>query len=133
MRTAMALVMAFAGATILGCMSPQGGGMAKEEGFKIQVPTFDTNIKQGDRRTVTVSVNRGELFKQDVRLHAKASPGIAVSPSDVTVKAGDKGDVQFQISVPKDAALSEYRIYLAATPTTGQPTSIDFTVKVVAP
>jgi uncharacterized membrane protein len=133
MKTAIAAVMTLAVATIFGCQSPQGGGMAGEEGFKIGVPTLTTNIKQGDRHTVNVSLHRGKYFKQDVKLEITATKGITVEPTSVLVKASDQPEVQLQITAPKDAALSEYRVYLKGTPATGQPTSTDFTVKVVAP
>ena len=135
MKTAMAItfVAALALVAVVGCMSPKGGGMSGEEGFKIQVPMFSTDIKQGDRKTINVTLRRGELFKQDVRLELKASPGITVTPTNVLVKASETKDVPLQITVPKDAPLSEYRVFVTGTPQTGQPTSIEIKVKVVAP
>jgi uncharacterized membrane protein len=133
MKTAMTLVMTLALAFTLGCMSPKGGGMSGDEGFKIQVPMFTTDIKQGDRQTINVTIRRGEFFKQDVKLDIKASPGINVTPTSFLVKANDAKDVPLQIAVPKDAPLSEYRIFLTGTPETGQPTSIELKVKVIAP
>ena len=133
MKTAMVVVMTLALTAVFGCMSPKGGGMSGDEGFKIQVPMFTTDIKQGDRQTITVSLHRGDLFKQDVKLEITSSPGITVTPTSALVKASDKGDVQLQIAVPKTAALSEYGVYVKGTPQTGQPTSIEFKVKVVAP
>ncbi len=133
MKTAMAMVMALALTVAFGCMSPKGGGMSNDDGFKIQVPVFATDIKQGDRQTITVTLRRGESFKQDVRLQINASEGIRVTPTDVLVKASDTPEVQLQIAVPKDAALSEYRVYVKGTPETGEPTSIAIKVKVVAP
>jgi uncharacterized membrane protein len=133
MKTALAVVMTLALAFVIGCMSPKGGGMSDDEGFKIQVPMFTKDIKQGDRETLNVTIRRGEFFKQDVRLDIKASPGISVTPTSLTVKANDAKDVPLQIAVPKDAPLSEYRIFVTGTPETGQPTSIEIKVKVVAP
>jgi uncharacterized membrane protein len=115
--------------------SPKGGGVGKGEGFKIAVPTFDTKIKQGEIQSVTISLERGESFKQDVTLEIKLSKGegITFDPAKVLVKAGDKPDVQLTITVPKDAALGEYKVSVTGTPTTGEPTSVKFNVKVVAP
>jgi|GEM_PF-385010 len=118
-----------------GTNSDKGGNIGKGEGFKISVPTFDTNVKQGETQNVTVSVDRGESFKQDVTLKITLSKGEGISfdPSKVVVKAGDKAEAQFMISVPKNAALGEYTISVTGTPTTGEPTSVEFTVNVVAP
>jgi uncharacterized membrane protein len=115
--------------------SPKGGSVVKGEGFNISVPTFDTKVKQGETQAVTISLERGDSFKQDVKLEIKLSKGegISIDPAKVTVKASDKPDTQIKIMVPKDAALGEYNISVTGTPTTGEPTSAEFKVKVIAP
>jgi uncharacterized membrane protein len=115
--------------------SPKGGGSAKGEEFKIAVPMFDTKMKQGEVKNVTIFLERGESFKQDVTLEIKLSKGEGVTfdPSKVVVKAGDKADVQLMITAPKDAALGEYKVSVTGTPTTGESTSVEFKVKVAAP
>jgi uncharacterized membrane protein len=135
MKTAIAIVMTLAVAAVMGCQStsPRGGGMARDEGFKIIVPTTAPEIKQGEVQTVAVSLQRGELFKRDVKLEIKPSKGISVAPLKAVVKASDKPDVQLRITAAKNAALGEYRVYVKGTPETGEPTSVEFTVKVVAP
>ena len=133
MKTVFVMVMALAVAVVSGCTSPRGGGMSSDEGFKIGGPAFITEVKQGDRQTVTVTVNRDKYFKQEVTLLATATSGITVEPSKVVVKANESPDVPFQIKAPKDAALGEYKIIVRATPESGTETSTDITVKVVAP
>jgi len=135
MKTAITIVMTLALVTVSGCHtnSPRGGGMTKDVGFKVAVPNRDTDVKQGEVRAVTVSLQRGKSFKQDVKLQVRASKGISVEPTSVTVKAGDKPDVQLQIAAAKDAALSEYPVVVRGTPETGEQTSVGFTVKVIAP
>jgi uncharacterized membrane protein len=115
--------------------SPKGGSVVKGGGFNIDVPTFDTKVKQGETQVVTIKIERGESFKQDVKLEIKLSKGegITFDPAKVTVKASDKPEVQIKITVPKDAALGEYNISVTGTPTTGEPTSVEFKVKVIAP
>jgi uncharacterized membrane protein len=107
--------------------------MSSDEGFRIATPTFATNVKQGDRQTVTVSLKRDKYFKQDVTLQVTATSGVTVEPSRLVIKASDSPDVQFQVKAPTDAALGEYLVHIVATPETGNPTSKDFTVKVVGP
>lgn len=121
-------------ASLFGCQtSPRGGSMVENEGFRIGAPTLTTEVKQGELQIVTVSLKRDSLFKQDVTLHIKAANGISVDPVKVTIKASDKPDVQVQIAAPKDAALGEYPVVVKGTPETGEPTSVGFVVKVVAP
>ena len=114
-------------------MSPQGGGISREEGFKIAVPTFETEVKQGQLQTVTVSLDRGEMFKRDVRLEIRASKGITVEPTHVVVRGNEKPEVVLQITAPKDTSLGEYKVFVKGIPESGEPTSTDITVKVVAP
>ena len=137
MNKVIMVVTAVALSLVVGCGSPKGGGMSTDQGFRLSTSLgssiFATSIKQGDRKTVTVSVKRDEYFKQDVRLQATASPGISVEPTNVLVRASDSPDVQLQITAPQDAAIGEYQVRVNATPETGQPTAMEIKVKVVRP
>ncbi len=107
--------------------------MTRDVGFRVAVPNFDTDVKQGEVRAVTVSLQRGESFKQDVRLQIQPSKGISVDPTDVLVKASASPEVQIRITATKNTALGAYVVSVKGTPTTGEPTSTAFTVKVVVP
>ena len=134
MKTVITIVMTLVLAAVSsGADSPKGGSVAKGEGFKIAVPTFDTKVKQGETQTVTIKLQRGESFKQDVKLQIEAAKGISVDPAKVLVKASDKPDVQLMITAPKNTALGEYKVSVTGTPTTGEPTSVEFKVNVIAP
>ena len=129
---------AFAGALIAalaltGCKtkSEQGGG-AGNDTFKIVVPATATDVKQGELQTVRVAVERGDGFKQQVKLELKAPAGIQVEPKDATVQAGDKGDVQVKITAAKDAAIGEHKIMVKGTPDKGEPTETEFKITVSA-
>ncbi|MCE5340033.1 MAG: hypothetical protein LLF92_02745 [Planctomycetaceae bacterium] len=114
-----------------GTDSPKGGSVVKGEGFKIDVPTFDVKVKQGETQTINIKLQRGESFKQDVKLQIEAAEGISIDPAQVTVKSGDSPEVQLTITVPKDAAFGAYKVAVTGTPTTGEPTLVEFKVKVV--
>ena len=135
MKTVITIVMTLVLATVSGCKSSsqRGGSVLKGEGFKIAVPTFSTEVKQGEVQSVTVSLERGDYFKQDVKLQIEASKGISVDPTSVIIKASDKPDVQLRIAVAKDAAIGEYRVSVKGIPKTGESTSTEFNVKVVSP
>jgi len=132
MKNAIMIVITLAVITAFGCsMSPRGGGMTTDLGFQVAVPTFNTNVKQGEVQNVTLSLHRGNYFKEDVRLELKTTAGLSIDPSNILVKASDVPDVQFRIAAAKDAALGEYRVDVTATPATGQSTSVQFIVRVV--
>jgi uncharacterized membrane protein len=134
MKTAIAIVMTLALVSGFGCQSasPRGGSLAQEEGFKIVVPSTDTQIKQGEIQTVALSLQRGESFKRDVKLEIKPSKGISIDPTSALIKASAKPELQLRITAAKDAAIGEYRVYVKGTPETGEATQVEFTVKVVA-
>ncbi len=135
MKTAIAIVMTLVLAATFGCQStsPRGGGMAQDEGFQIVVPSTAPELKQGEVQTVAVSLQRGDLFKRDVKLEIKPSKGISVDPTHALIKASGKPEVQLRITAAKDAAIGEYRVYVKGTPEAGEATQVEFTVKVVAP
>ena len=133
MKTAITIAMSLSLMIVLGCESPRGGGMSGGEGFKIVTPTFTTQIKQGETESVTISLNRGDYFKRDVTLEIKASKGISVEPTKAVVKGNEQPDVHIRITAAKDADLGEYKIFVKGTPETGEATSTEITVKVVAP
>jgi uncharacterized membrane protein len=132
MKSKIMIAAALTLTVLLGCQSPRGGGLSNSERFKINTP-FDTTIKQGETRNVTIPLQRGEYFKQDVKLEIRASEGISVTPATALVKGSDQPNVQIQITAAKDANLGEYRIYIKGTPTTGEQVSVEFDVKVVTP
>ncbi len=108
--------------------------MSGGEGFNIGTPTFDTKIKQGETASVTISLNRGEHFKRDVKLEIRASAmGVSVEPTQALVKGSEKGDVQLRITAAKDANLGAYTIFVKGTPAAGESTTTEIQVKVVSP
>lgn len=120
-------------AVSIGTDSPKGGSIGKGEGFKIDVPTFGVKVKQGETQTISIKLQRGESFKQDVTLEIKAVDGISIDPTKVIVKASDKPDVDITITAPKDAAFGDYTVSVTGTPQIGEPTSVEFKVKVISP
>lgn len=133
MKTAIAIVMSLGLMMVLGCESSRGGGISRDEGFKITTPALVTTIKQGQAESVNISLNRGETFKRDVTLEIRSSKGINVEPTQVVVKGNDKPDVQLRVSVPKDADLGTYKVFVKGTPDSGEAASTELMVKVVSP
>ena len=118
---------------VSGCWSTESnkGGIASvDESFSITVPSSVT-VKQGEEVTITISLNRGVYFKRDVQLDLKVD-GISVMPTSVLVKASDKPEAQVKIMAAKTAAIGNCLVSVKGTPTTGQPASTTFTVKVIA-
>lgn len=122
-----------AAAALTGCKtkSEQGGG-AGNDTFRIVVPSMAADVKQGELQTVRVVLERGDTFKQRVKLELKAPTGVQVEPRDATVQPGDKGDIQLRINVAKDAPIGEQKILVKGTPDKGEPTETEFRITVSA-
>ena len=137
MKKVIMIVVTLALVLISGCYkdikSTKGGSTIKGESFTINAPYLDVKVKQGQMGTTTISVNRGDYFKQDVELQIEAAKGISIEPTRVLVDASGTSDVQLQISAAQDAALGEYLVTVKGTPETGEPASTEFTVRVVSP
>lgn len=112
--------------------SPRGGGMTSEDGFRVVAP-HDLVLQQGAVQTVNVTLTRGDLFKQDVKLTVNATPGLSIDPSSATIRANAQPDALIKIAAAKDAKLGEYRVSVTGTPASGAPTMTEFRVKVVTP
>lgn len=98
--------------------------------FKLEAPSTETSIKQGETKTVTVSIDRGTNFDQDVKLEMSEMPkGITVTPSSTAIKASDK-EVQLTIVAAKDAALGHHTITLWGVPARDPATKTSVTLKI---
>ena len=137
MRAAIAVAVMLAVALAGGCgmtsNSPQGGGMGKDEGFKIGTPMTGVKLKQNETRTIKVELKRGKFFHQDVTVQARASEGITVEPAEVTLRASDPAQMILLVSAGKDTAIGEHRVYLKGVPQTGEPAMAGVKVTVEAP
>jgi uncharacterized membrane protein len=126
---------ALVAAALLGCNQSERGGKTSDstrssETFRVKAPATSTTIKQGDRKTVKLTVDRGKNFKEDVTLKASAPTGVIVDLDPKTVKASDNETVTATITVAKDAPVGEEDVKVTATPTAGNAASVDFKVKV---
>lgn len=134
MKRLLTAVVATAVALVgVGCnQSQQGGAVGTSNTFRVTAPTLATTIKQGDRQTVTLTLDRNSDFKQSVKLSADAPKGIKADLSKTTVAAGDPKDVSMQVTVDKDAAVGDHNIKVTATPDTGAATTVDVKITVEA-
>ena len=144
-RSALALLAA--GLFVLvGCesKSPPGGPGATrtdskprvgtpENTFSIQVPSSET-IKQGESKTVTVTITRGTNFDQDVKLDIENAPQGVTLKFDNPVLAASAKEVHLTIEASKDAALGEHKVTVDATPAReGAKTTAEIKIEVKKP
>ena len=134
MRLFSAGLMTLGLAALVGCnTSPPGGsgsGIAKKSTFKLEAPETHTTLKQGDTKEVKLTLDRGKDFHEDVVLKFDAPSGITVDPATHTVKSGDDKNVTVKVTAAKDAPVGDHDVKVTGTPTTGNATTVTFTVKV---
>jgi uncharacterized membrane protein len=132
MRITLSLA-ALAVALVTGCnKSPEGGSPGTRDSFTITGPTLTTNIKQGNKETVKLSLNRGSDFKKDVKLSVTNVPDkVTAKLNKDTIKASEGTDFALDIEVGKDAALGEHTIKVTGTSEGGgTPAPVDVKIKV---
>lgn len=90
-----------------------------EETFTIDVPNLSTKLKQGESKSITLSLNRGKNFDEDVTLKFSDLPkGITIEPSTAKIAKSDK-DESITIKAADDAALGDFTIKVTGEPTRG--------------
>jgi hypothetical protein len=106
-------------------------GKTPEDSFRITVPSGDTDVTQGHSKDVTVGIDRGKNFDQDVKLECSGAPkGVKIDPTSGVLKAGDT-KVKLTIEADKEAALGEHTITVTATPVkSGAKTTAAFKINV---
>jgi uncharacterized membrane protein len=102
-----------------------------DDTFKISAPSTATNVKQGQKNTLTFTVKRGKDFKQDVKITFEGSTKLTFDPKTVESKASDKGDVSVEVMPDDEAPLGKQTITVKATPKDGgSSTDATFVVNV---
>ncbi len=118
----------------LGCNKSSEGGVAgTNNSFKIGAPTMATTVKQGDKQTVSLTIDRDSAFQQNVKLDAQAPKGLKADFDKSTVKPGEAKEVALSITADKDAPLGDHVIKVTGKPDTGNATTVDVKVTVSAP
>lgn len=133
MKTVIAVMAGFALVAACGCQKGmRGGGAASGTGFTINVPNTTQELRQGEVRTVTIRLNRGDHFKQDVQLTIYPPQGINIEPTSILIRASDPASAPIRIMAPQDAAIGTYEVRVTGQPQEGAPGSARFNVRIVA-
>jgi uncharacterized membrane protein len=131
MRTVLSLI-AIAALAVAGCNhSPEGGTPGTNSSFTVSAPTISTTIKQDNKESVKLTLNRGSDFKKTVSLTVVAPEKIKADFSKNSVAPSDTSDVMLNVAVAKDAPLGDQTIHIKATPEGGgTATSVEVKIKV---
>jgi uncharacterized membrane protein len=110
--------------------SPEGGTPGTSSSFTMSAPTISTTIKQDNKESVKLTLNRGADFKKSVKLRVTAPDKVRAELSKDTIAPSDPGEVTLTVTVAKDAPLGDEMIKVTGTPEGGTATSVDVKIKV---
>ncbi len=97
--------------------------------FTLGLPTGATNIEQGMSEVVSVSVDRGDNFSEDVTISFMPPDGITVEPSEATVRSTDD-EVELTIQVAPTVAPGEKIIDVSGQGGSGPAATGQLTIEV---
>jgi uncharacterized membrane protein len=98
--------------------------------FTLSVPTLSTNVKQGETKAVSIGINRGKNFDQDVTLKLSGIPqGVTIVPAEPMIKHGEE-DIEVKVTAAADAALGDFTIKVLGHPATGADAATDLKLTV---
>ena len=90
-----------------------------ENSFNLSTPTLATRLKQGEAKEVTVSIQRGKNFDQNVTLKFEGMPdGVAIDPASPTIKHGDK-EAKVNVKAADNAAVGDFTVKVMGHPKEG--------------
>jgi hypothetical protein len=93
--------------------------------FSLRTPMLATSVKQGESKSVSISIQRGTDFDDDVQLSFTEIPtGVTLDPANPTLAKGDK-EAKFNITAGADAAIGDFTVKVTGHPTKGGPDAVN--------
>ena len=128
-------------AAIVGCHTGSSGGPGTEDPSKghyvgnpdesFNLGMVQTQIRQGETKTVTIPIKRTVNFEEDVTLSFEDMPrGISVDDSHPKIRHGESG-ARVQLTAADDASLGEFNLKVTGHPTRGGDAVNDFKLTVL--
>jgi hypothetical protein len=98
--------------------------------FSLDPPNLTTNVKQGESKVVTIGIDRGKNFDQDVTLSFENVPqGLSIEPRKSTIKKSDK-ETSVTLKAAEDAAINTHVIKIVGQAANGPPATNEMKVDV---
>ncbi len=99
--------------------------------FTVGLPILSTSLKQGESKTVAMTINRDKKFNDEVTLNfGKLPEGVSMEPSAPVMKQGNS-ESTITLTATNDAALGDFTIKVTGHPSDGVDVSKDFKLAVV--
>ncbi|MBW3599638.1 MAG: hypothetical protein KY475_20495 [Planctomycetes bacterium] len=109
--------------------TPEGEPAEPEATFTLAVPTGARNIEQGESETLTIGVDRGEEFQDEVAVTFQPPEGITIDPEQATIVAGED-EVDITVTVDPTVQPGELWIEVTGEAPAGPPTTGKIAIEV---
>jgi hypothetical protein len=87
--------------------------------FSLELPMMSTKLTQGESKVLSIAINRGTNFSEDVTLKLSGLPeGVTLEPGNALINHGDK-ETQLTLSAAHDAALGDFQVEVIGHPAKG--------------
>jgi hypothetical protein len=101
-----------------------------QDGFGLNAPQKATLVKQGEKKIVSIGIQRSTSFNQDVLLTFGDLPeGVTLEPKTSTIKHGET-EAQVSLAAADDAALGKFAIKVIGHSAKGADASTAFEITV---
>jgi len=101
-----------------------------DETFTLDPPNLATTLKQGEAKQITIGINRGKNFSEDVALHFDNVPkGVTFDPASPAIKASEK-EAKVTVKADDKAAIGDFTIKVTGKPAKGTEAAHDLKVTV---
>jgi uncharacterized membrane protein len=92
-----------------------------KETYSLRMPVLSTSMKQGETRSATIAISRGNDFAEDVSLKFSAIPeGITLEPSAPIIRKSES-EVKINITASDNAALGDFTVKVIGHSDRGGP------------
>ncbi len=98
--------------------------------FSLNTPMMATKLAQGETAIVSIGINRGDNFSEDVSLKLTGLPdGLTLDPASPLITNSDK-EAAFTLKAADDAALGDFTVVITGHPTNGADAVAEMKVSV---
>ena len=116
-----------------GCnKSTEGGASSGGNTFTLKGSSGSTDVKQGETKNIDITIGHGSDFKDNIALTATTEgKGLTVKIDPASVPA-TTGKAVLMVTVAADAPLGKSNVKITGKPGTGNATTVEDTINVIA-
>jgi hypothetical protein len=99
--------------------------------FNLTVPHMSTTLHQGESKEVSIGIERGKNFEEDVTLKFADGPkGVTLASANPVIMHGST-EARASLKATNDASPGDFTVKMTGHPTTGADATNEFKITVV--